>query len=83
MSKRGAFQECTVANVRAHGFGGNGMPTPQIRSAADYRERAKKLRIAAETVALAETRYQLLAGAEDYETLAKCLDQIDRPRAAD
>jgi hypothetical protein len=60
------------------------MPTQQIRSAAvDYRERAKKLRIAAETTVLTETRYQLLASAEEYETLAKCLDQMDRPRAAD
>jgi len=45
------------------------MPT-RIKSAAEYRERAKKLRLAARTVRCAEMRQQLLIIAEDYEGLA-------------
>jgi len=47
------------------------MLTPSIRSAAEYRERAKKLRLAAETTLIVETRQQLLTVAEDYDHLAE------------
>ena len=55
------------------------MPTPRIKSAAEYRERAQKLRLAAETALFTETRQQLLIIAEDYEELADGTALIDRP----
>jgi hypothetical protein len=50
------------------------MPTQSIKSAAEYRERAKKLRLAAEISFVVETRHQLLVVAEDYEDLAESAD---------
>jgi hypothetical protein len=55
------------------------MPTPYIKSAAEYRERAKKLRLAAETSFVVETRHQLLVVAEDYEDLAESADLTESP----
>jgi hypothetical protein len=59
------------------------MPTLRIKSAAEYRERAKKLRLAAETTSLAETRHQLLITAKDYEDLADDADMTDWREASD
>ena len=53
------------------------MPTTITKSAAEYRERAKKLRLAAESSHLIETRGQLLLVTEDYDDLAETLDLID------
>jgi hypothetical protein len=64
-------------------LGGFGMPTPRIKSAAEYRERAKKLRLAAETTSLAETRYQLLVIAEDYDDLADNVAMTEGRQAND
>jgi len=58
------------------------MPTPRIKSAAEYRERAKKLRLAAETTRLAETRHQLIIIAEDYEDLADNVDMTEWRQAS-
>jgi hypothetical protein len=59
------------------------MPTTSSKSAAEYRERAKKLRLAAEHSRLTETRHQLLLVAEDYEDLAERRDDlIDRQAAS-
>jgi len=60
---------------------GGGMPTTIAKSAAEYRERAKKLRLAAENTHLTETRHQLLLGAEDYDDLAESHDLTDRQAA--
>lgn len=57
------------------------MPTPPIKSAAEYRERAKKLRLAAETTLVDETRHQLLVVANNYDDLAKHAEQIEQYRA--
>lgn len=57
------------------------MPTPVTKSAAEYRELAKKLRLAAASSDLIETRAQLLLVAEDYEDLAQSLDLIERHAA--
>ena len=56
---------------------GDDMPTTVTKSAAEYRERAKKLRLAAESSHPIETRGQLLLVAEDYDDLAETLDLID------
>lgn len=56
------------------------MPTTIAKSAAEYRKRAKKLRLAAETALLAETRHQLLVVASDYEDFAEGVDLTDRSR---
>jgi hypothetical protein len=74
--------ECTVVDVVSR-LGGSVMPTPGIKSAAEYRERAKKLRLAAETTSLAETRYQLLVIAEDYDDLADNVDMTEWRQASD
>jgi hypothetical protein len=58
------------------------MPTIP-KSAAEYRERAKKLRLAAETALLNETRCQLLVVALDYEDLAEDVAPIGGCREAD
>jgi hypothetical protein len=58
------------------------MPTIP-KSAAEYRERAKKLRLAAETAFLTETRCQLLVIALDYEELAEDVDPVGPRREAD
>jgi len=54
------------------------MPTPRSKSAAEYRKRAQRLRLAAETALFTETRQQLLTIAEDYEELADSAASIDR-----
>jgi len=50
------------------------MPTTITKTAAEYRERAKKVRLAAERTDVVETRHQLLLVAEDYEDLAESHD---------
>ena len=57
------------------------MPTTITKSAAEYRERAKKLRLAAESTRVTEIRHQLLLVAEDYEDLAENHDLIERQAA--
>jgi hypothetical protein len=57
------------------------MLTTIAKSAAEYRERAKKLRLAAENSRLTETRHQLLLVAADYEDLAESHDLIERQAA--
>jgi hypothetical protein len=59
------------------------MPTLSIKSAAEYRERAKKLRLAAETARHRDTRHQLLVIAADYEELAEDIDLIGQHPQAD
>jgi hypothetical protein len=58
------------------------MPTP-IKSAAEYQERSKKLRLAAETALSDETRRQLLIIANDYDDLAKSATLIAHHYQAD
>jgi len=58
------------------------MPTI-AKSAAEYQERAQKLRLAAETSYSDETRRQLLTVAQDYDELAKSAALIARHKHAD
>lgn len=60
---------CTVADSRAW-LGETGMPTRPTKSAAEYQERAQKLKLAAAMALFTETRRQLLTTARDYEELA-------------
>jgi hypothetical protein len=59
------------------------MPIPRSKSAAEYRKRAQRLRLAAETALVTEMRQQLLTTAEDYEELADSTASIDRRRMDD
>jgi hypothetical protein len=58
------------------------MPTT-AKSAAEYQERAQKLRLAAETCYSDETRRQLLTVAQDYDELAEGAALIARHNQAD
>jgi hypothetical protein len=61
---------------------GDDMPT-LAKSAAEYQERAQKLRLAAETVLFDETRRQLLTIAQDYDELAESAALIAQHYEAD
>ena len=67
MLAREWFRDCTIAHVPW----GVAMPMHHANLAAEYLERAQRLRLAAHTTQSLDTRDQLLTVAGDYEELAE------------